>query len=512
MSKKPPPSRAVSRARWLIVAVGMLLPTLSLVPIGSIWLWQHGYLLVWAGIATVTMLLFYALSRWLLPTSPASQLPREPVSEGDPGWAPAEAKAWERVQGIVAEVVPDTLTSREAVLALGQRVIETVATTLHPDRSDALWQFTAPEALALTERVSGRLRAVIGDSVPLGDRLTIAQLMQLYRWRGSIRMAETAWDVWRALRVVNPATALAAEVRERLSKAMLNWGRDHLARRIVRVYIEEVGRAAIDLYAGRLMAGAGGVTAASKADAQAAGSEAAEPLRVLVAGQTSAGKSSLVNALAAEVKAAADALPTTERFTAYVLERDGFPAALLIDAPGLGQTPDDAQVLVEQAGSSDLVLWVVDATRAAREKDRAGLAGIRAWFAARPNRKPPPMICVLTHIDRLRPFQEWAPPYDLNFAASGKSASIREAVETVASELGLAVESVVPVALGPTGKGYNVDVVWARIHEQLDEALSVRLVRTLRDAKARWDWQKAWSQAKNGGRVLVRNVVGPVQS
>ena len=62
---------------------------------------------------------------------------------------------------------------------------------------------------------------------------------------------------------------------------------------------------------------------------------AAEPLRVLVAGQVSAGKSSLVNALGQEVRAAVDALPATRDFTPYSLSRDGLPGALITDSPGL---------------------------------------------------------------------------------------------------------------------------------------------------------------------------------
>lgn len=513
MSSDDRPRQMIARARWLIVGAGLLLPVFSLVMLGSLWLYQNGLLIPWAAAGLVLTLLFYGLARWLLPDRPprAAALPAE-AGGSDPGWTPAETAAWGRVQAIVTQTRPETLDSREAVLAVGLETIAAVAKSIHPGRDDPLWQFTAPEALALAERVSGRLRRTIGDNVPLGDRLTIAQLMQIYRWRGAIKAAETAWDVWRALRVINPATALASEVRERLSKAMMQWGREHLARRITQIYIEEVGRAAIDLYAGRLLLGAdplgAGMTGASKTDTAAAGARNGEPLRILVAGQTSAGKSSLVNALAAEVRAAADALPTTDQFTPYILERDGFPAAIVIDTPGLGESEAERDRLAEQSGVSDLVLWVVDGTRAAREADRAGLAALRAWYLARPDRRMPPMIVVLTHIDRLRPFQEWAPPYNLNAGGAGKPASIRAAVEAVAADLAVVTDTVVPVALGIPGNGYNVDVLWMQIHAVLPEARSAQLVRTLRDARGRLDWQRMWSQAVSGGRVLARAVIG----
>src|SRR6185436_15387418 len=109
---------------------------------------------------------------------------------------------------------------------------------------------------------------------------------------------------------------------------------------------------------------------------------------------------------------AVDAVPTTSRFAGYRLLHEGLPAALIVDSPGLA---GDSKFggLIEAADDCDMILWVCSAARAAREIDAEALAAIRAHFAAEPNRRRPPMLLVLTHIDNLRPFGEWDPPYDL---------------------------------------------------------------------------------------------------
>ena len=41
-------SDALTPLRLFFVFLGLLLPTLALIPLGSLWLWQHGYLIYWA--------------------------------------------------------------------------------------------------------------------------------------------------------------------------------------------------------------------------------------------------------------------------------------------------------------------------------------------------------------------------------------------------------------------------------------------------------------------------------
>lgn len=511
-------SAAARTVRWVLIGIGLLLPVLTLVPIGSFWLWQNGYLLWWALAAVATTVTAWGVQRWLLRPRTASARSPLPAdidqsdlgAGADPAWTPAELAAWRKVLEIAKATDADALTNREAATQLGIRTVEVVALAIHPDRRDPLLQFTAPEALALIEHVSHRMNAFITQNIPLGDKLTVAQMTALYRQRGLLAAGEKAYDVWRAIRLLNPATALASEVRERLSKEMMAWGKDQVMRRLVAVYVEEVGRAAIDLYGGRLRVSEGAlaehVSSKSARDLAAGADEVAEPLRLFVAGQTSTGKSSLVNALAAEVRAAVDALPATNSFKPYSLQRDGLPAALIVDSPGLTPNAAQREALVEELASCDLVLWVCAANRADRELDRQALDAVRAYFAAHTNRRRPPMLLVLTHVDRLRPFQDWSPPYDVNDATSPKAASMRAAIEAASSDLGFATGDVVPVCLAAEHERYNLDAVWAAIADRLPQAQANQLVRTLRDAEGVWDWSHIWAQAKSGGRVLVRKI------
>lgn len=515
------PTEARSYLRMAALVTSLLLPTLTLVPLGSIWLWERGLLLYWAIVASVLVGAVYVLWQRLLPpprhaeasatrdgstaADPALRARAEELR--DPSWTPAEEQAWSDVLAIADGVDVASLTSQDAILELSRRTVEAVARRLHPEVSEPIWQFTVPEALAILERVSRRLGTFTSENIPLSDRLTVAQALALYRWRGAIDIAEKAYDVWRLVRLVNPVTAATNELRERLSRQMLHWGRTHVAQKLAHAFVTEVGRAAIDLYGGRLRASPQlletTISNEARAESDAIAARIAEPLRILIAGQTGAGKSSLVNALAQEVHAAVDVLPATPGFEAYSLRRDGFPGAHLIDSRGLGGSQEEREALIGKAVDCDLVLWVVAAHRADRDIDLQTIASLRREQASRPNRRSAPMLIVMTHVDRLRPVQEWSPPYDIVSANRPKAASIRAAIEAVAADIAAPADDIVPVSLGP--RTYNVDALWSRIVMVLPEARRAQLVRRLQDARD-WSWSRIWSQAAGAGRVLARTV------
>ena len=111
------------------------------------------------------------------------------------------------------------------------------------------------------------------------------------------------------------------------------------------------------------------------------------------------------------------------------------------------------------------------------------------------------MILVLTHIDRLRPFADWAPPYDLSASETPKAVSIRNAVNVIAADLQFSVADAIPIRLSSL-EPYNIDALWSRMCMVLPDAQRAQLVRRLHDAKTTWDWQRIWSQAMSGGRVI----------
>jgi len=508
-----PRRRASLYVRGAMLAVAFLLPTASLIVFGSLWLWQSGYLLHWALAACVITAAVYIVQLVGLRRFEKSAAPPPPAPEAlpDTSWTPQEQAAWDDVIEITRTLVPAELGSPEAVLNLGKRTVETVARRMHPGEQDPLLRFTVPEALALIERVSGELRPFFRENIPLGDQITVGQLIKLYGWRSLIDYAERVYDLWRIVRMLNPVSAATHEIREQFSRQMYEIGREHIIRTLAERYVEEVGRAAIDLYGGRLRVTAKEleehVTAATRRDQAEMAAQVAEPLRLLVAGQINAGKSSLVNALSQEVHAAVDTLPATPAFRAYELRREGLPAALIIDSPGLQGGSQEVAQLIEAAGESDLIAWVVDASRADREHDRTALHEVRRYFAERPNRRRPPMLLVLSHIDRLRPFQEWSPPYDIAAGEQPKARSIRAAMEAAGADLDFALGDIIPVCLDDTVGLYNIDAVWSRIAALLPEAQRAHLVRRLGGLHGKFDWSRLWKQARNAGRVISRVVV-----
>ena len=238
--------------RTLFASAGLAIPTLSLIPFGSYWLWQNGYLLYWAVGTFCSVLLLVGLEWLLLRRSGTVSGALAGAAVDAQGWSEREKHAWAAVETYADSLEPASVFGEKALMDLAVKTIEIVARHIHPGETHPIWHFTVPEALTMAERVSRRLRPIVIDNVPLGDQLTVRQLIKLYEWRIAADWAEKAYDIWRIVRLLNPATAIAHEARERITKRAYAGIRDEFTVRLARFYIFEVARAAIDLYGGRL--------------------------------------------------------------------------------------------------------------------------------------------------------------------------------------------------------------------------------------------------------------------
>lgn len=503
--------RAFLYLRGAMIFMALLLPMLSLVPLGWLWLWERGWALYWvAGALSLSFIAyaiqFLALRRTLRETAEPVE-PRETVA-ADPSWTAREQAAWTAVEAIAANVKPSELTDRDRVLNLGIRTIEAVARQIHPQDRNPLWRFTIPEALALVERVSADLKPFVIENIPLGDQLTVGQVLKIYGWRSAIGMAEKAYDIWRLIRLINPVTAAAQEAREQLTKHLYANVRDQLARQLARAYVREVGRAAIDLYGGRLrvseVALSTHVSASTLRDRGDATGRA-EPVRILVAGQAGAGKSSLVNALSKEVRAVVDAPGGTRDYQAFEVELLGLSGAMVIDSPRVGAAGKEQRNFAERANDSDLIIWALAANRDDAQVDLTAITAIRTHFASRPHRRQPPIIVALTHVDKLT--KRGANP---SGEVDLQDPAVIETVREVAEGLGVPKNDVVPVSLLPAQPPFNIEQLSMRIAARVPDARQAQLLRLMEDAAPRWSVRRVLGQAGNAAKSAARSVVPSV--
>jgi predicted GTPase len=486
-----------------------VLPWLSLLALGIVWLWQGDHFWQWALGALLLALLALPLS-WLVRRRANAQarLALGDIGEPSHDWTLRERDAWSDVIAIADATAPSAFTEPEPLIDTARSTVEAVARRFHPEAPEAWAQFSLPEVLLLVERLSRDVRREALRHIPGIRSLRLSHLLWVRQQherfgppaRTLWRAGHAAWRLGRA--ILNPLPAAGREASNILVDRAAGDLSYRLRAYMTRLLVLEIGRAAIDLYSGRLALSPEEIRAAQERDA-AGSEEPIAPVRIVLIGQVNAGKSSLVNALAQEIRSAVGPVPTTSRVAEYLLTQEGRPAVSLVDMPGLGGPAE--QDFLAQAERADLLLWVASAVQPARDADRKSLDELRAWAGALRARRAPPVILALTHIDQLRPANEWMPPYDVGTPTGPKARAIRGAVDAAARSLDLPADAIVPIAMPPDRASYNLDALWARIAVELDEAKLVQLDR-LRLGQ-RTSLREIAGQLGRAGRFLIKGVI-----
>jgi len=475
---------------WSLLML-FFLPWLSVFVAGLWWLWENNWWILWLLTAMLTTVLLWAGRRWW-----SEQLIELPELDAvNPKWSPREEEAWEKfqvkIQALDPADYPVDKQLLDKVLHLSLDLSLDIAQHYYPKSKEPRLAVPLPELIHAAERVCHDLRKLTVQ-VPFSHVVTTEQLFTLHNYYQRYGdKTQTAIRISSLL--INPQISALNELRMYLLGQALDFSRQEILRWVLQSYAQWVVRHTIDLYSGHQK---GELLDLQVDDVKS--NQQTKPLRLLVLGQTNSGKSSLINVLFGDVTAASDVLPVTDCFTSYQLSHEKLPSLLIRDSVGYDLQPPKG--LENELAQADCVLLLCKANEAARQVDRMLITQFREYFQAHPEVAAPPLLVLCTHIDKLPPFREWQPPYNIAEPQCTKEHNILAAMQTLAEELSCTLNDIIPVALH---QPYNIQHgVIPAILERLPAAQRAQYLNSLRRHEQADFWQQLGEQALSSGRVI----------
>lgn len=479
----------------LLTVIIYALPWLGLIALGIFWLAENDWLLPFVGITlsltlVLRLVLLLVRNRRRMREKATTNEDYTPLVAANPAWTERELSVFDALcAGIPRNPRPWGELQQSAL-----DMLEEAAKQFSGGKKGAL-DFSVPEALLLADRVIIRLRHDLRDMVPFLDRISLKSIFWLWKNKGWLTWAGRAWRVKRM--ITNPPGAILQEIQGAVTSGADGGEFKNISVAIVQqIVLEEIARAAVDLHSGHLRFTDEELLEIELGSADIDKRILArpdEPIRLLVIGQVSAGKSTVINCLAGSAIAETDMAPTTPDLIRHEMKIDGISYSV-IDSQGIDGTEDIADKILTQALECDHILWVVRANRPARAPDVELLGKIDEAFAARPLRRVPPITLLANAVDQLLP--AW--PYPEHILPAEAQATIAAATHAIAVDL--SGREAVPLA--SEGQTWNLDQLRAAVAQSASDALSTqRNRRRITGAEA---GTSVWQEASRGAIGVQR--------
>lgn len=499
----------LSSGRWGIALISAIFPSIIMMAFGLFLAIKYGYLLEMSIAIAVSTLVFtiplFISSRSSRKptysdssshdesddqpeagTSPKNSDINDALVKASDEWSQAELSIWNDSkhhvrQQLMVDIEWGNLDQT------GIEVLEFVAKKFDKKSLD----FSIPEGLKLFEEVSRRYKLVVREHIPGIEYLKVSYIKagyEAYDKYGELGQKIVKAAIWgNHLKnlYLNPLKVISDLGREQATSSMTKGVVDDMQYAAKQALLDEVAAVAIDLYSGRFSIEDEALRASdvSEIDEQRFAPEL-EPVRIVLVGQTSSGKSSLINALKQELVAEVDVLPSTDTSTVYNAFVDDNDVRV-VDLQGLDGNAKTEALMLKEMTQADVVLWVLKANQSARELDKQLKGKFDAFYDDPKNisRKKPIVISVVNQVDRLKPVDEWQPPYDLENPTSAKAKIIAQALEY--NHILLQSDIVLPLAIAPEKTIFGLEALKQMLIEGIADANNVQRNRQRLEAMKR---------------------------
>ena len=266
--------------------------------VGTIWLWERGWLLIATAIWIAAGGLFSLLAAiWTKNVEPIMP----PLDWDSPGtFSPRDREAWKIVEAEAdaGESLPmESLILGDLYIDTGRRLLKDLAEYYHPHTTNPLDEVPLIELLTAMELAAEDL-AQLSRQVPGGDLITLSH------WRRAIQVAgyiSKANDIYAYVSpILNPLSGLARlGTRELIIKPAWKDMQQNVLRWFYQAYVNRVGVHLIELMSGRLAIGAEQYRRLTRRSSLTAvlGQAEGEPLVADIVGARGSGKSRLVESM-----------------------------------------------------------------------------------------------------------------------------------------------------------------------------------------------------------------------